>query len=205
VPAANAAEAALVEGIQVLPVNHLREAVEHLTGVQPLAPYQREAQPPAAARGQAPLDMADVRGQPEIKLALELAAAGGHNVLMCNTSRPQGRQKTPAVKGEGVQLGSTRAIPPRGTGGKLRSRESRYAPEKISTKNPGEVPTGDAQRRAIAARLMRAEVALRHAQQGLDGSEGSCSRYRSALLEHSAATSDAVAALHKVTEPVRSS
>jgi magnesium chelatase family protein len=41
VPAANAAEAALVEGIQVLPVSHLREAVEHLTGVTPLPPYQR--------------------------------------------------------------------------------------------------------------------------------------------------------------------
>src|SRR5690606_35217372 len=54
VPTANAAEAALVEGIQVLPVNHLREAVEHLTGVQPLAPYQRASSPPAMARSQAP-------------------------------------------------------------------------------------------------------------------------------------------------------
>ena len=50
VPTANAAEAALVEGIQVLPVSHLREAVEHLTGVTPLPSYQREAKAPTAER-----------------------------------------------------------------------------------------------------------------------------------------------------------
>jgi len=91
VPAANAAEASLVEGIQVLPVSHLREAVEHLTGVQPLTPYSRATGPHAAERGPASLDMAEVRGQPEVKLALELAAAGGHNVLMCG---PPGSGKT---------------------------------------------------------------------------------------------------------------
>jgi magnesium chelatase family protein len=91
VPAANAAEAALVEGIQVLPVNHLREAVEHLTGVTPLAPYQRDGAAAPAARSNSSVDMADVRGQAEIKLALELAAAGGHNVLMCG---PPGSGKT---------------------------------------------------------------------------------------------------------------
>lgn len=91
VPTANAAEASLVEGIQVFPVNHLRDAVEHLTGVRPLVPFEREGSAPVAGKGPPPLDMADVRGQPEIKLALELAAAGGHNVMMCG---PPGSGKT---------------------------------------------------------------------------------------------------------------
>lgn len=91
VPLANAAEAALMEGIQVLPVRHLREAVEHLTGARPLTPYARQAAPREASRSPPPLDMADVRGQPDVKLALELAAAGGHNVIMCG---PPGSGKT---------------------------------------------------------------------------------------------------------------
>lgn len=90
VPAANAAEAALVEGLTVLPVTHLREAVEHLTGAALLAPHPRSAPEGARPRRPAP-DMADVRGQPELKLALELAAAGGHNLLMCG---PPGSGKT---------------------------------------------------------------------------------------------------------------
>lgn len=91
VPSANAAEASLVEGIHVLPVSHLREAVDHLTGEHPLTPYSRADGPHGAERGPAALDMAEVRGQPEVKLALELAAAGGHNVLMCG---PPGSGKT---------------------------------------------------------------------------------------------------------------
>ncbi|HYO59244.1 YifB family Mg chelatase-like AAA ATPase [Archangium sp.] len=92
VPAANAAEAALVAGIHVLAVNHLREAVDHLTGEKPLSPFTREEGSPALPRGrQTPLDMSDVRGQADIKTALELAAAGGHNVLLCG---PPGSGKT---------------------------------------------------------------------------------------------------------------
>jgi magnesium chelatase family protein len=91
VPSANAAEASLVEGIHVLPVGHLREAVDHLTGEHPLTPFSRADGLHPAERGPAALDMAEVRGQPEVKLALELAAAGGHNVLMCG---PPGSGKT---------------------------------------------------------------------------------------------------------------
>jgi magnesium chelatase family protein len=92
VPTANAAEASLVEGIQVLAVSHLREAVEHLTGTAPLSPFNREdASPSPSRRRQTPLDMSDVRGQSDLKTALELAAAGGHNVLLCG---PPGSGKT---------------------------------------------------------------------------------------------------------------
>ncbi|XHF25333.1 YifB family Mg chelatase-like AAA ATPase [Corallococcus exercitus] len=90
VPAANAAEGALVEGIQVLPVAHLREAVGHLTGEAPLTSLTRLGTGAGARRLEA-ADMADVRGQPELKLALELAAAGGHNLLMAG---PPGSGKT---------------------------------------------------------------------------------------------------------------
>lgn len=92
VPTANAAEAALVEGIEVLPIADLREAVLHLSGEQPLTPYDRRAGVPGGKAGKvAPLDMSEVRGQHDVKDAFELAAAGGHNVLLCG---PPGSGKT---------------------------------------------------------------------------------------------------------------
>ena len=89
VPAANAAEAALVDRIRVYPVTTLADAVAHVRGEAPIAPFQRdlarEERPPVE------LDMSEVRGQGEIKAALELAAAGGHNALLCG---PPGSGKT---------------------------------------------------------------------------------------------------------------
>ena len=89
VPAANAAEAALVDRIHVYPVAHLSKAVAHVKGQASIEPYQRhlarEERPPIE------LDMSEVRGQGEIKIALELAAAGGHNALLCG---PPGSGKT---------------------------------------------------------------------------------------------------------------
>ena len=89
-PSANAAEASLVSGLDVLPVDTLREAVATLNGDLP-----RRAPPVARVAGVATgddiPDLADVHGQAMGRRALELAAAGGHNLLFVG---PPGAGKT---------------------------------------------------------------------------------------------------------------
>lgn len=92
VPLANAAEAALVSGIRVYGVSRLRELVEHLMGIAPLAVAE-----PGLPVGTAPpsVDMATIYGQDAAKRAVEIAAAGGHNLLL---SGPPGAGKTLLAK-----------------------------------------------------------------------------------------------------------
>ena len=91
VPVESANEAAVVEGVEVMPVRGLKDLIEHLRGVKVIAPLKTISVKSLVEQADPDFDMAEIVGQETAKRALTIAAAGGHNMLM---SGPPGSGKT---------------------------------------------------------------------------------------------------------------
>jgi magnesium chelatase family protein len=88
-PQSNAAEATLINGLTVLPAQHLMDVCAHLNNSESLSPYNRQDFPVRDSKHK--LDLNDIKAQHLAKRALEIAAAGSHNLLMIG---PPGTGKT---------------------------------------------------------------------------------------------------------------
>ncbi|RYD36594.1 MAG: ATP-binding protein [Verrucomicrobiaceae bacterium] len=95
IPAHNADEASIVAGIRIIGVHTLREAWEHLGGGQPLLPVRTRTIEEFRTLQTHDIDFSDVKGQHTVKRALEVAVAGGHNILMVG---PPGTGKSMLAK-----------------------------------------------------------------------------------------------------------
>jgi len=91
VPDADAREASLIEGTNIIPITSLSQMVSYLRGEIPAPEYKSEKAEQCVPPLSATIDLAYIKGQEHVKRALEVAAAGGHNIVMMG---PPGSGKT---------------------------------------------------------------------------------------------------------------